>query len=128
MNSARLDLVGDDDFVRRDADLAFSILWSYLGQGIDLTGHVLELKIRQRKAGAVDGIGSPLIILDNATNGGITLADQSLTPGKAFYLLTQAQIIAATYPGIYFYTARDLTGGGITPMWYGLIEFRGPNT
>ena len=120
MNVQRLDFIGPD-YVRRDADLAFAMTWRYAGVGIDLTGHVLEFKIR-----LADGSGAPIVTLDNAGNGGITLADQILYRGKAFYLLTQAQILAALFTGVYSYTARDLTGGGITPMWLGLIEFGGP--
>jgi len=126
----RWDLIGDD-CVRRDADLAFAILWTYNGVGIDLTGHVLELKIR-----LADGSGNALLTIDNAANGGITLADQSIVltdprnpnqRGGAFYRITQAQI-AALAPGRYSYTTRDLTGGGITSMWLGFIEFAGPTS
>jgi hypothetical protein len=122
MNARRWDLIGDD-CVRRDADLAFSMTWTYNGVGIDLTGHVLEFKIR-----LLDGSGAPIVTLDNAANGGITLANQSTNPGKAFFLLTHAQIAGAFSAGRYSYTVRDLTGGGITPMWLGIIEFQGPTS
>lgn len=123
MNADRLDFVGPADLVRRDADLSFSMTWTIDGVGINLTGHVIEWKIR-----AKDGSGPALITLDNAGNGGITLADQSASPGLAYFRLTQAQIAALFLPGTYSHSARDTTLGGIAPLFVGLIEFGGPSS
>jgi hypothetical protein len=127
---SRLDFVADNA-VRRDADLSFSMTWRYNGAGIDLTGHVLELKVRKIDSEGLP-IGNALITLDNAGNGGITLADQSDVVnggrGKAYYVMSQARIVGNTSAGRYFYTARDTSTGGITPMFWGYMEFVGPES
>ena len=106
--------------LKQGSTLTFTAVYKLPNGNPDsLTNEIVRLRVRKKPTSTTD-----ILVLDNDTNGGITLQSGAGTDDEAVVLITAVQS-AGIDLGEYFYDYERDNGGTITPTMSGSFEVKG---